>query len=469
MANKNSISSKSEAIKSVQRGITQPGNSRKVPVAKFKLKWNNNIGKKKQAEKNNQADDLLNAATLTPEQQKQISRKMRNDPQSAETSYKQDPAERLKYLRQHPNSKITSDDAKLLQDSHVAPPNYKQDPAERLKYLRQHPNERMSLDDTRLLQDNLLSRKQDPAKKLEYLKEHPNERMSLDDTRLLQDDLLSRKQDPAKKLEYLKEHPNERMSLDDTKLLQDDLLSRKQDPANDLEHGENPFKEEGAPAASEHDLAARREFESQQQRQPLNMLAGSQFNASPETAGSTDDKNLGDSTVIDDQNRQRQAAQQLQQSKMQQQEASQKEKEAEEQAQAGGQQQKSGMGWATFTLCLGLSVLKDLVDILGVGWVGVVVNIIVYPSMFLLLFASGMGMKEFLKKRKVVILAAPLLEFIPFLSILPIWTLTIIYAKFQSSAIGQVVEGKAKTVLNAKKQISETVKEATEQVDNSKQ
>ncbi|MFA6496454.1 MAG: hypothetical protein WCV50_05025, partial [Patescibacteria group bacterium] len=323
--------------------------------------------------------------------------------------------------------------------------------------------------DTRLLQDNLLSRKQDPAKKLEYLKEHPNERMSLDDTRLLQDDLLSRKQDPAKKLEYLKEHPNERMSLDDTKLLQDDLLSRKQDPANDLEHGENPFKEEGAPAASEHDLAARREFESQQQRQPLNMLAGSQFNASPETAGSTDDKNLGDSTVIDDQNRQRQAAQQLQQSKMQQQEASQKEKEAEEQAQAGGQQQKSGMGWATFTLCLGLSVLKDLVDILGVGWVGVVVNIIVYPSMFLLLFASGMGMKEFLKKRKVVILAAPLLEFIPFLSILPIWTLTIIYAKFQSSAIGQVVEGKAKTVLNAKKQISETVKEATEQVDNSKQ
>ena len=45
---------------------------------------------------------------------------------------------------------------------------------------------------------------------------------------------------------------------------------------------------------------------------------------------------------------------------------------------------------------------------------------------------SGSGIKDFLNKRKSALMGVGILEFIPFLSFVPAWTIAVLWAKIES-------------------------------------
>ncbi len=109
-------------------------------------------------------------------------------------------------------------------------------------------------------------------------------------------------------------------------------------------------------------------------------------------------------------------------------------------------------GTGSFIVAFTLAAVKDAIDFFTLGWVGVLVNIIVLPSLIMIMIMSGSGIKEFLKKRKSALMGIGVLEFIPFLSFIPAWTVAVLWAKIESDLGTKIsVKGAAKAAGNMKK------------------
>ncbi len=81
-----------------------------------------------------------------------------------------------------------------------------------------------------------------------------------------------------------------------------------------------------------------------------------------------------------------------------------------------------------FMLTLGLAAVKDIIDFLSLGWLGTIVNIAVTTAFVAILLFQGSSMKK-MKKRWIRYGIAALAEFIPFVSILPFWSGSVIWDK----------------------------------------
>jgi len=81
-----------------------------------------------------------------------------------------------------------------------------------------------------------------------------------------------------------------------------------------------------------------------------------------------------------------------------------------------------------FMLTLGLAFIKDLIDFFSLGWIGTIVNVGVTTAFVAILLFQGSSMKK-MKKRWIRYGAAALVEFIPFVSILPFWSISVIWDK----------------------------------------
>ena len=79
-------------------------------------------------------------------------------------------------------------------------------------------------------------------------------------------------------------------------------------------------------------------------------------------------------------------------------------------------------------LTLGLAAAKDFIDFLSLGIVGTIVNVAVTMAFVAILLFQGKTMKNMQKKWIRYGLAA-LLEFIPFISFIPSWTLSVVWDK----------------------------------------
>lgn len=97
------------------------------------------------------------------------------------------------------------------------------------------------------------------------------------------------------------------------------------------------------------------------------------------------------------------------------------------------------MGGLTFYALLGLSVVKDIVDFIGLGVAGTIVNIVVVCLFVLIILVQGAGaLRDFIKKRKYILMLGAVAEFIPFVELLPVWTLAVLWARMETSKGGQV-------------------------------
>ncbi|PLX21745.1 hypothetical protein C0584_01415 [Candidatus Parcubacteria bacterium] len=75
-----------------------------------------------------------------------------------------------------------------------------------------------------------------------------------------------------------------------------------------------------------------------------------------------------------------------------------------------------------------LAQIKDIIDILSLGTVGTVLGFVIGPMLGIIMWSVGESSITLKLKRVIIV---NVLEDIPFLNILPIWTLVIIYMKVQ--------------------------------------
>lgn len=103
-------------------------------------------------------------------------------------------------------------------------------------------------------------------------------------------------------------------------------------------------------------------------------------------------------------------------------------KERDKQTEISSEQtQKKSTNSVFFGIALSLSIIKDIIDALSLGILGTIINIIVIGLIIIVAIYSGQSVKEILNKRKLVIGSSAVIEFIPFVSILPVWTISIIW------------------------------------------
>lgn len=81
-----------------------------------------------------------------------------------------------------------------------------------------------------------------------------------------------------------------------------------------------------------------------------------------------------------------------------------------------------------FITVLLLSVLKDFVDIVAIGTIGVLINIPITIFLFIVFFMQLSVIKKYLLKRFIWPM---IIEFIPFLSIFPAYTISTIWLKMK--------------------------------------
>lgn len=108
---------------------------------------------------------------------------------------------------------------------------------------------------------------------------------------------------------------------------------------------------------------------------------------------------------------------------------------------------KIGIGAFIIMFCLGL--MKDLIDFVDWGILGIVLNIVPIMGILLIVAVTGGSLMDFMNKKKYILGSGAVLEFIPIIGFLPIWTLSILWLWLEARK-GRPVSGKAATRLGKK-------------------
>ncbi len=99
----------------------------------------------------------------------------------------------------------------------------------------------------------------------------------------------------------------------------------------------------------------------------------------------------------------------------------------------------------TYYSALILALTKDLIDVLSLGSIGTIMAFIVNPLLTIILWRAGSSKAEGMLKRMVLINT---FEFIPFVNILPWWTIMIIKMKIDRDNRIRTLERRLRKVNN---------------------
>lgn len=70
-----------------------------------------------------------------------------------------------------------------------------------------------------------------------------------------------------------------------------------------------------------------------------------------------------------------------------------------------------------------LALIKDVLDIFSLGWIGILANIIIVPILWFWVFGKMSFIKKRIWRRFLVYI---FIEFIPFISVVPVWSFFVV-------------------------------------------